>query len=111
MEFRKKEASKIREKYPDRVPVIIRKKSGSFEIKKNKYLVPNDVTVGQFLYIIRKRLELKPENALYIFDEKGVMPPTSKLISNILTVNEDGFLYFWVCEEATFGFEESTFCG
>jgi GABA(A) receptor-associated protein len=37
------------------------------EIDKKKYLVPTDLTVGQFVYVIRKRIDLNAEKALYVF--------------------------------------------
>jgi GABA(A) receptor-associated protein len=36
-------------------------KSDIAEIDKKKYLVPMDLTVGQFVYVIRKRIKLSPE--------------------------------------------------
>jgi GABA(A) receptor-associated protein len=53
---RKLESARIRAKYPDRIPVICEKatKSNLEDIDKKKYLVPSDLTVGQFVYVIRK---------------------------------------------------------
>mmetsp|Transcript_44699 Transcript_44699/g.121830 ORF Transcript_44699/g.121830 Transcript_44699/m.121830 type:complete len:87 (-) Transcript_44699:451-711(-) len=50
---RKSEAERIRSKYPDRIPVICEKadKSDIPDIDKKKYLVPADLTVGQFMYV------------------------------------------------------------
>lgn len=47
-EKRKAESEKIREKYPDRIPVIVEKveRSDIDDIDKKKYLVPSDLTVG-----------------------------------------------------------------
>lgn len=68
VEKRSTEAGRIRKKYPNRVPVICEKASRTDiqKIDKTKYLVPADLTVGQFVYVIRKRLDLKPETAIYI---------------------------------------------
>ena len=62
-EKRKSEAQRIRAKYMDRIPVICEKSDGSdiADIDKKKYLVPSDLTVGQFVYVIRKRIKLAPE--------------------------------------------------
>ena len=51
LEKRKNESSRIRDKYPDRIPVIVERanKSDMPEIDKKKYLVPGDLTVGQFV--------------------------------------------------------------
>lgn len=40
-----------------------------------RYLVPGDLTVGQFVYVIRKRIKLTPEKAIFIF-VNNVLPPT-----------------------------------
>ena len=77
---RSAEAARIREKYPDRIPVICEKSDRSDipDIDKKKYLVPADLTVGQFIYVIRKRIKLPPERAIFIF-VNNVIPPTGAL--------------------------------
>ena len=42
---------------------------------KCRYLVPGDLTVGQFVYVIRKRIRVSPEKAIFMF-VKNVLPPT-----------------------------------
>ena len=48
-------AGKIRAKYPDRVPVIVEKLPTAkiANVDKKKYLVPSELTVGQFYFLIR----------------------------------------------------------
>jgi len=105
-EQRKSESDRIREKYPDRVPVICEKseRSDVMDIDKKKYLVPSDLTVGQFVYVIRKRLKLPPEQAIYLFVD-GNIPATSELMSSVYQdhVAEDGFLYMNYSGENVFG--------
>eukprot|EP01025_Chloroclados_australasicus_P004512 TRINITY_DN11123_c0_g1_i1.p2 TRINITY_DN11123_c0_g1~~TRINITY_DN11123_c0_g1_i1.p2 ORF type:complete len:124 (-),score=18.22 TRINITY_DN11123_c0_g1_i1:260-631(-) len=105
-EKRQQEAARIREKYPDRIPVIVEKaeKSDIPEIDKKKYLVPADLTVGQFVYVVRKRIKLSPEKAIFLF-VKDVLPPTAALMSTIYEEkkDEDGFLYITYSGENTFG--------
>ena len=69
-------------------------KSDIATIDKKKYLVPSDLTVGQFVYVIRKRIKLSPEKAIFIFVDE-VLPPTAALMSSIYEEHkdEDGFLY------------------
>jgi GABA(A) receptor-associated protein len=69
-------------------------KSDIAAIDKKKYLVPSDLTVGQFCYVIRKRIKLTPEKAIFIFVNE-VLPPTAALMSSIYEEHkdEDGFLY------------------
>jgi GABA(A) receptor-associated protein len=105
-EKRKAEADRIRLKYPDRVPLIVEMASGSDipDIDKKKFLVPADLTVGQFIYVIRKRVKLQPEKAVFIF-VNNTLPPTAHLISQVYKQNadDDGFLYMTYSGESTFG--------
>jgi GABA(A) receptor-associated protein len=100
------EAKRIRSKYPDRIPVICEKANGSSipDIDKKKYLVPSDLTVGQFVYVIRKRIKMSSEKAIFIFIN-NVLPPTAALMSSIYEEqkDEDGFLYITYSGENTFG--------
>ena len=43
----------------------------------DRYLVPADLTVGQFVYVIRKRIKVSPEEAIFMF-VKNVLPPTGR---------------------------------
>ena len=79
--------------------------SGLQDIDKKKYLVPCDLTAGQFVYVIRKRLALPPEQAIYI-SVNGTIPPTASLMSTIYSENKDsdGFLYCQYTGENVFGY-------
>merc|ERR1711974_232364 len=94
-------------KFPDRIPVIVEKapKSDAPDIDKKKFLVPADITVGKFVYEIRKHMKLSPEKAIFLFVGNGVLPPTAALMSQIYDrfKDPDGFLYFHISGESTFG--------
>lgn len=101
------EVTKVLIKHPDRLPIICEKNEKSVfgpEIDKNKYLVPNDLTIGQFLYVIRKRLKINHQMSLFLFI-KGNIPHTSALMSHMYETykDKDGFLYITYAFENTFG--------
>ena len=102
------EARRVLNKYPDRIPIICERSSTSTIdcpiIDKRKYLVPRDLTMGQFLYVIRKRLRLLPEKALFLF-VNGTIPPTTSLINEVYNRHrdDDGYLYITYSQENTFG--------
>lgn len=100
------ETTKIRKKYPERVPIYIKKATGCdfLDIDKHKFLVPIDLTLGSFITVIRKRIKLAPEKALFIFIN-NVLPPLTSLIGNIYDEmkNKDGFLYIYYNGESVFG--------
>lgn len=105
---RKDESDRIRKKYIDRVPVIVEKKEDNQDIPdidKQKFLVPNDLTVGQFIYVIRKRISLEPQKALFCFVKDSTIPSTNSIMSKVYedNVDEDGFLYVSYTGENTFG--------
>ena len=105
-ELRQLEALKVRRKYEDRIPVIVEKSKHAdvIEIDKNKFLAPKSLTLSQFVYVIRKRLKLPPEKALFIF-VKNTIPPGSALMSVLYEdfKDDDGFLYLKYAGENTFG--------
>ncbi|CAG0919608.1 unnamed protein product [Notodromas monacha] len=105
-EKRQQEGEKIRRKYPDRVPVIVEKapKAHIGDLDKKKYLVPSDLTVGQFYFLIRKRISLKPEDALFFFVD-NVIPPTSATMGSLYEDHRDKdfFLYIAFSDESVYG--------
>ncbi|ODV68348.1 hypothetical protein HYPBUDRAFT_155474 [Hyphopichia burtonii NRRL Y-1933] len=106
LEKRKSESQRILQKFSDRLPVICEKVENSDiqDIDKRKYLVPGDLSVGQFVYVIRKRIRLPSEKAIFIF-VNDILPPTATLMSTIYEEHkdEDGFLYVLYSGENTFG--------
>ena len=92
-------------RYPDRIPVIVEAKSDVPVLNKRKYLVPRDLTVGQFLYVLRKRIKLSPDKALFLFFNEQTLSPTSEDMGSVYESNmdPDEFLYAMLCSENTFG--------
>lgn len=105
-EKRRSESSRVLKKYPDRIPVIVENGKSSClpMLDKRKYLVPDDMTLGQFMYIIRKRLTLPSDKAMFIFFGRK-LPVVSNTMGTIYNSNkdEDLFLYCTINAESTFG--------
>ena len=106
-EQRSAEVDRIRSKYPDRVPVICERhvsNTTSPDIDKTKYLVPQDLTIGQFMYVIRKRLKLNASEALYLFANGHMMTCSNTVgVAYDNYKDSDGFLYLKYSKESTFG--------
>ena len=106
---RNTEATKIMKRYPDRIPVICEKNRHDVscpEIDKHKYLVPHDITVGQFIYVIRKRIRLPASSALFLFvGEDAILLPINLEMLDVYHryKNKDGFLYILYSKENVFG--------
>lgn len=107
-EQRLDEANNVLSKYPDRIPILVEKSSSCKkdipDIDKSKFLVPSDLTVGQFMYVIRKRLKLQPDEAIFLF-MKGMTPSNTALITSLYEEykDKDKWLRISYTGENTFG--------
>ena len=103
LEERLQTSSKIKLKYSNRIPIIVDCKK-NIKIDKNKYIVPNDLTIGQFLYTIRKRINLESKDAIFLLCNNKMLS-TGEILSNVYELNkdEDDFLYIIISKENVFG--------
>ena len=105
---RKKESEKNLLLYPNRIPVIIERcknsKSNIGHLDKNKFLIPKTMQIFEVYNIVRKRVNLKPEIALFI-TFGGVLHKLNDLIGDVYSKykDEDGLLYCLYFGENTFG--------
>jgi len=106
LEERLRESQKIMDKYPGRLPIIVQKGYNCplNDINKKKYLVPKDLNMSQFIYIIRKRVALDKSQSIFLMVSDKLCPSNTP-ISTIYEDNkdEDGFLYITYTSENTFG--------
>ena len=105
-EHRFKESTQIMQKYPNRIPIIIEKNELSKiqEIDKTKFLTPTDLTISQFICVIRKRIKLNHHESIFIFINNNI-PCTSSFIGQVYDEfkDDDGFLYINYSSENVFG--------
>jgi len=105
---RLEESQKVREKYPDRIPIIIEKDPNSQmkTIDRTKFLVPNDLTAQHLIFIIRKRLELdKNETVFMLVDGKTSIAGETALqeIYEKFKDKSDGYLYIVYTSQLAWG--------
>lgn len=100
------ESNKIKKKYPDRIPIIIEKETNSTlpSLTQIKYLSPNDITIGELMMVVRKRIQLTEKDSIFFYN-KGIMLSNSQLVCHLYDTckEEDGFLYITYNNEKTFG--------
>ena len=75
-------------------------------IDKTKYLIPLDLTVSQFSYMIRKRIKLSNESAFFLLVNGKISITGDSLLSDIYERYqdpEDSFLYITYSSELTWG--------
>lgn len=107
LSWRQENSKKIRAKYKNKIPCIVfpfENVAGNPPIDKTQYLVVKDMLLGTFLQIIKKRLILKPSDALFLFIN-GTIPVITKTVEQIYneSADIDGFLYIEYSIESTFG--------
>ncbi len=107
---RKTESDRIIQKYPTRVPIICERAPMCSDkaittLDKRKYLVPKDLKLADFMYIIRKRMKLTPEKSIFLFVGDNNLAPCSALLGVLYNEHkdDDGFLYITYNGESTFG--------
>lgn len=97
--------------YPDKVPVVIQKLARENylpELKKNKFLIPGNMSYSSFLIYLRGILTttVSPSTAIFLSTEGGHMMCSSDKMLNVYqnhSDNQDNFLYLFYCSENTFG--------
>ena len=107
MTDRKISAERIMTQHPSRIPVVVEcseQLQQEHPLSKNKFAVPYDLTLAQFLFVIRRHMKLQPEYAIYAFVNNRLHPTTSA-IGTIYAQEkmEDGFMYIDIFQESTFG--------
>lgn len=107
-EKRKEESTRIRLKFPGLIPVVCERASGATSIAnldRRKFLVPPHLTMGQFVYVVRKRIKLDATQAIFMYISNNILVPTSQSISLVYDEHkhEDSFLYVTYSGENTFG--------
>ena len=93
---RYEESNLTTKKYPGKVPIIINrhKLSKLSNIEKYKFLVSEDFTVGQLLFIIKKHIKLKESIDLFIYINDSLPMMSSSILKTYKKYkSNDGFLY------------------
>jgi GABA(A) receptor-associated protein len=109
------ESNRILSKFPDRIPIIVNYKDDKMTnmLKKNKFLVPTDISASSLLIHIRNNMKKQDSTkALFLFCDNKLVSGTEcinkiyeeyKIKNNLNTSNSNKFLYITLAGESTFG--------
>ena len=99
-------AEKLMNKNPNRIPVLITHLHNDLQIKKTKFLVPHELTMGQMQYVFRKYIDkLDSSQSIFIFvTKRNILVPASLIIKHAYEEYKDeGYLKLQISRENTFG--------
>lgn len=105
---RKELYDKIVGQHSDRLPVIVEAGIGSkLKLHCTKYIVPKNISVGEFLLKVRDQTEVDSGMALFLFcgTYNWVLVPPTNTMEELYNryKDTDGFLYLVLAQENTFG--------
>jgi GABA(A) receptor-associated protein len=120
LDERKNITIKILEKYEDKCPIylsidkeILSNIDSMFKKNINRYIVTSNLTLTQFLSILRKKINFSQNESLTLFVEiyndkkiiNSILAPLTSSIGSIYNnyKDEDGFIYLKIVKENVFG--------
>ncbi|XP_060616913.2 microtubule-associated proteins 1A/1B light chain 3C-like [Anolis sagrei] len=103
-----REATDIRAKYPNKIPVIVeryQKEKSLPKLDRTKFLVSEDISISQFIFTLRNRMSLTSTQAFYLLVNNNCLPCQSMTVAEVYRDNkdEDGFLYVTYASQEMFG--------
>ena len=104
LDDRKEESTKILKTHPGKTPVIMEPKNSAHILQQSRFLVPKNYTFHEFMFHVRKRMQIGPMNSLYITTGNQI-PSIDKTIGKIYEDYKDldGFLYVKYSSESVLG--------
>ena len=108
LKTRQRQFSKLSKEHPDKVPIILERDINCTINKpiKSKYILSKEITMAEFVKIIREKLELKPERAIFLLVNGKHSVTMNEELGNIYNKHKDekdGFLYMSYSEEIVYG--------
>jgi len=105
---RKREVDDIRMKHPNKTPVIVERYKNEKNLPildKTKFLVPEELTMGQLISIIRRRLTLRPDQSFFLLVNQKTVATLTSTMNEIYSgeKDEDGFVYMTYASQEMFG--------
>lgn len=107
LDERQTQAFRLVKRFPERLPVIVdRANRNAPKLDRNKYIINAHDTLSQVIYLLRKRLKLNPQQAVFFFSDDNLLSGnmTISQIRHLSSLKHgDGFTYLFYSLEDTFG--------
>jgi hypothetical protein len=101
-EYSEKYFKHLKEKYPHCTPIILQSEC---LLDRNKYLINQEMSVGNFMCYIRQRNKLKHFEAYFMFADNILLQQSQTIqdVYNLYANNKNKFLFITIKKENTFG--------
>jgi GABA(A) receptor-associated protein len=96
----------LNEKFHDRVPTVLNDNTGDFlKSEKGRFLLDKDITLGQFMAMLRKKNKIEPHEAIYVYCDNLLPKSNTSMIDLWVDYRDvdDNILYLTCSKENTFG--------
>ncbi|KAM3725446.1 Zinc metalloproteinase nas-14 [Dirofilaria immitis] len=105
---RAKDASEARQQQPNKIPVVIERFEGEKYLPlldRCKFLVPDHITIAELMQIVRRRLQLHPDQTFFLLVNEKSMVSNSMNMYQLYQqeADQDGFLYMVYTSQPAFG--------
>lgn len=94
------------QKFHDRVPTVLNDTTGDIlNSEKGRFLLNKDVTLGQFMSMLRKKNKIAPHEAIFVYCNNVLPKSNTSMIDLWVDYQdvEDNILYLTCSKENTFG--------
>lgn len=97
---------RCRIKYPNKIPVYIHKtpRCTINDLDKRRYLVPSEMTIGQFFSLIRRRISVRPEQGVFFLVAGAHIPSITSTMGEVYREHSENYmLHITYSEESAYG--------
>lgn len=107
-EQRLTQATKFKSKFPNALPVVLQRDRNSSlpeNLNNQLFLAPRTLSAGEFSALIRRKVCLNSSEALMMFVKDSVLVTVDSTIAALYERHsaDDGFLYIFCTDHASFG--------
>jgi len=105
---RVKDVKEVKEKYPDKIPVIIERYNREKNLpilEQTKFLIPSEFTMCDLVRCIRRRMNLHPNQSFFFLVNDRALVSNSATVAEVYEREQDadGFLYIVYASQEMFG--------
>jgi microtubule-associated protein 1 light chain len=105
---RVKDAQTVKEKYPDKIPMIIERygrEKNLPTLEQTKFLIPAEFTMCDLVRCIRRRMNLHPNQSFFFLVNDRALVSNSATVAEVYEreKDDDGFLYVVYASQEMFG--------